>query len=69
MIELRCKNGRLVGEIDPESISLRVPCKTCTSVWGYPVYHRWTLGKLLEAIGRGQRDGVVHPEGGSCATS
>lgn len=63
MLELRCRNGRLLGEVDLETLTLRMPCKTCRSVWGRPVYHRWPLGKLLEAMGKGQRDGVVYPEG------
>jgi len=62
MIELRCKNGRLLGEVDPEALALRLPCKTCTSVWGRQVYHHWPLGKILEAIGQGRPDGIVLPD-------
>lgn len=63
MIELRCKNNRLLGEIDPETISFVKKCQTCSTVWRHPVYHRVPLGKILNAIGRGQRGGVVYPDG------
>lgn len=62
-ISLRCDNNKKAGEVDADSLAFVVRCRTCSDVWGRPVYHRWSLGKILEAIGRGQRDGVVYPEG------
>ena len=63
MIEIRCDNNRKIGEVDPETLSLVTKCRTCSDVWGRPVYHRVPLGKILLAIGRGQVDGVVYPDG------
>lgn len=63
MIELRCSNNRLLGEFDPATLSLVKKCPTCSRVWGRPVYHRLSLGRLLGALGRGQVDGVVYADG------
>jgi hypothetical protein len=63
MISLRCDNNKKAGEIDAASLAFVVRCRTCSDVWGRPVYHKWPIGKVLEAIGRGQVDGVVYPEG------
>lgn len=63
MLQLRCDNNRKAGEVDAASLAFVVKCRTCSDVWGRPVYHRWPIGKVLDAIGRGQVDGVVYPDG------
>jgi hypothetical protein len=63
VIEIRCDNNKKLAEIDPATLSLVTKCRTCSDVWGRPVFHRVSLGTILLAIGRGQVDGVVYPEG------
>ena len=62
MISIRCDNNKKLGEIDPATLSLSYKCRTCSDVWGRPVYHRLPLGRILDAIGRGQHDGVVYTD-------
>ncbi len=61
-ISLKCDNHKKAAEVDPATLAFVVKCRTCSDVWGRPVYHHWPIGKVLEAIGRGQVDGVVYPE-------
>ncbi len=60
-IDLRCKHNKKAAEFDPETLSVWIPCKTCTRVWGRPVSHPWALADLIRSAGAGQADGVVHP--------
>lgn len=61
MLELRCRNNKKAAEFDPDTLSLLIPCATCTDVWGRKVYHRWTVADVLRAVGNGNHDGIVHP--------
>ena len=62
MIEIRCDNNKKHGEVDPRTLSLTFRCRTCSDVWGRPVFHRLPIGKILNAIGAGVTDGVVYTD-------
>src|SRR5699024_7215700 len=62
MISLRCQNNRKAAEVNPESGTLEIKCRTCSNVWGRTITHPWSIDRLQKAIAAGQHDGVMYPD-------